>query len=40
MFALTIMAGTIQQFWQHEVPKTKQVVSERINLTFRKILKE
>jgi alkylated DNA repair dioxygenase AlkB len=37
---LIIMAGTMQQFWQHEVPKTKQVVGERINLTFRKIMKE
>ena len=37
---LIIMAGTMQQFWQHEVPKTKQVVGERINLTFRKILGE
>jgi alkylated DNA repair dioxygenase AlkB len=36
---LIIMAGTMQQFWQHEVPKTKQVVGERINLTFRKIMK-
>ncbi len=34
---LIIMAGTMQQFWQHEVPKTKQKVGERINLTFRKI---
>ena len=37
---LIIMAGTMQQFWQHEVPKTKQNVGERINLTFRKIVKE
>ena len=37
---LIIMAGTMQQYWQHEVPKTKQVVGERINLTFRKISKE
>ena len=36
---LIIMAGTMQQFWQHEVPKTKQVVGERINLTFRRIIK-
>jgi hypothetical protein len=36
---LIIMAGTMQQFWQHEVPKTKQVVGERINLTFRKIIR-
>jgi len=34
---LIIMAGTMQQFWQHEVPKTKMNVGERINLTFRKI---
>ncbi|MCX7395749.1 MAG: alpha-ketoglutarate-dependent dioxygenase AlkB [Planctomycetales bacterium] len=38
--ALIIMAGTMQQFWQHHVPKTTQNVGERINLTFRKILKE
>lgn len=37
---LIVMAGTMQQFWQHEVPKTKKVVGERINLTFRKISKE
>ena len=34
---LIIMAGTMQQYWQHEVPKTKQEVGERINLTFRQI---
>ncbi len=34
---LIIMSGTMQQFWQHEIPKTKQNVGERINLTFRKI---
>ena len=34
---LILMAGTMQQFWQHEVPKTKLPVGERINLTFRKI---
>jgi alkylated DNA repair dioxygenase AlkB len=31
------MAGTMQQFWKHDVPKTKEKVGERINLTFRKI---
>ena len=35
---LIIMSGTMQQFWQHEVPKTKLPVGERINLTFRQIL--
>jgi len=34
---LIIMSGTMQQFWKHEIPKTKQDVGERINLTFRKI---
>lgn len=32
---LLIMAGTMQQFWKHEIPKTKVDVGERINLTFR-----
>ena len=32
---LIIMAGTMQQFWKHEVPKTTESVGERINLTFR-----
>lgn len=36
---LMIMAGTMQQHWQHEVPKTKLNVGERINLTFRQISK-
>jgi alkylated DNA repair dioxygenase AlkB len=35
--ALIIMAGTMQRFWKHEIPKTKEIVGERINLTFRKI---
>lgn len=35
---LIIMAGTMQQFWKHDVPKTKENVCERINLTFRKIV--
>ena len=34
---LIIMGGTMQQYYQHEVPKTKMVIGERINLTFRKI---
>lgn len=34
---LIIMAGMMQQFWKHEVPKTKENVGERINLTFRHI---
>ena len=34
---LIIMAGTMQQHYQHEVPKTKLIVGERVNLTFREI---
>ena len=37
---LIIMAGTMQQFWKHDVPKTEENTGERINLTFRKIVKE
>lgn len=36
--ALIIMTGTMQKFWQHEVPKTKRPVGERINLTFRQVI--
>jgi alkylated DNA repair dioxygenase AlkB len=34
---LLIMAGTVQRFWKHEVPRTSGQVGERINLTFRHI---
>lgn len=33
--SLLIMQGELQHFWQHQVPKTSQNVSDRINLTFR-----
>lgn len=36
--SLLIMQGKLQHFWQHQVPKTKRKVKERINLTFRIIL--
>jgi alkylated DNA repair dioxygenase AlkB len=35
--SLIIMGGTMQEFWQHEIPKTKDDVAERISLTFRRI---
>jgi len=35
--SLLIMQGELQHFWQHQVPKTKKAVNERINLTFRVI---
>lgn len=37
---LIIMAGTMQQFWKHEIPKTKAEVGERINMTFRRIIQD
>lgn len=36
--SLLIMQGELQHYWQHQVPKTKQSVKQRINLTFRTIL--
>jgi len=34
---LIVMGGTMQRDWQHCVPKTKRVVGERVNLTFREV---
>jgi alkylated DNA repair dioxygenase AlkB len=34
---LIVMGGAMQRFWKHEVPKTKERVGERLNLTFRYI---
>lgn len=36
--SLLVMAGTTQQFWKHQLPKTKKKVGPRVNLTFRKII--
>jgi alkylated DNA repair dioxygenase AlkB len=36
--SLLVMAGTVQHFWMHALPKTAAPVGERINLTFRNIL--
>ena len=35
--SLLIMKGELQHYWQHQVPKTKREVEQRINLTFRTI---
>ena len=37
--SLLMMSGLTQKFWQHQIPKTRKPVGERINLTFRKIIK-
>ena len=36
--SLLVMSGTTQQYWKHCLPKTRKPVTERINLTFRKIV--
>lgn len=37
--SLLLMAGPMQHYWEHQIPKTTKVVSPRINLTFRLVLK-
>ena len=34
---LLIMAGELQHYWEHSVPKRKKVKESRFNLTFRQI---
>lgn len=36
--SLLMMAGTTQHFYKHQLPKTQLPISQRINLTFRRIL--
>lgn len=36
--SLLIMQGELQDFWQHQVPKSTKPLKKRINLTFRVIL--
>jgi alkylated DNA repair dioxygenase AlkB len=36
--SLLIMAGTLQHFWVHALPKAARPVGERINLTFRNLI--
>jgi alkylated DNA repair dioxygenase AlkB len=33
--SLLLMAGTMQHFWEHQIPKTAKLIKPRINLTFR-----
>lgn len=35
--SLLLMSGTTQEYWRHQIPKRKNINSERINLTFRQI---
>lgn len=36
--SLLVMKGETQHYWKHQIPKTKNMVTERINITFRKII--
>ena len=36
--SLLIMKGRTQEHWLHQIPKTKQIIGNRINLTFRIII--
>ena len=36
--SVLIMSGALQHHWIHQVPKTRQTVGPRINLTFRRIV--
>ena len=33
--SLLLMGGTMQHFWEHQIPKTAKLIKPRINLTFR-----
>ena len=35
--SVLVMAGTTQHYWRHQLPKTRQPVGPRVNLTFRVI---
>ncbi|GMQ29705.1 alpha-ketoglutarate-dependent dioxygenase AlkB family protein [Algoriphagus confluentis] len=36
--SLLLMRGESQQFWEHQLPKTKSCLQGRINLTFRRLV--
>lgn len=38
--SLLLMKGEMQEYWLHQIPKTKRQVEPRINLTFRKLLEK
>ena len=35
---LLVMHGSTQEYWKHEIKKTKKLKKPRINLTFRNII--
>jgi alkylated DNA repair dioxygenase AlkB len=36
--SLIVMRGALQHHWQHQVPRTRNSVGPRVNLTFRRVL--
>lgn len=38
--SLLIMAGETQHHWQHQIPKTKKIIGDRINLTWRYVFSD
>lgn len=36
--SLLLMSGALQHHWQHQLPKTRQTIGPRINITFRNII--
>ena len=36
--SLLIMKDTTQSFWLHTLPKSKKIITPRVNLTFRSVL--
>jgi alkylated DNA repair dioxygenase AlkB len=36
--SVLIMSGATQKYWQHSIAKSRQPMSQRINLTFRRII--
>ena len=38
--SLLLMKGEIQEYWLHQLPKTKKIIGPRINLTYRSIIED
>jgi alkylated DNA repair dioxygenase AlkB len=36
--SLLVMAGATQQWWRHQLPRSKKITEPRLNLTFRRII--
>ncbi len=36
--SLLVMKGETQRFWQHSLPKSKRIMTPRVNLTFRRMI--